>query len=251
MGRNRRKGTTTVTLGGESTKSVPGGRRGAIVPRKNRQSSKPGEVGRYMQDAWSLAKRTAVGLNEIRKLINVEHKYVDAGDSVAATQAGVVAALNLIAQGDSVSQRDGDAVKLQTLEFQGHVYWNSSSTQTDVVRIMIVKDAQNTGALIAGSDVLQAAGSVHSATCFPNFINSPNIQSRFSILLDQIVAVDSSHRSEIVRFRSTHDVHLYYRGTGATASDLASGALFLVIFTSSTLNTPAVTWDSRVIFTDN
>ncbi len=218
------------------------------VPRPVRRGNNPGAVGTYMQDAWSLAKRTAVGLNEIRKLINVEHKYLDAGATSNPSQAGTAAALNLIAQGDSVNQRDGDAVKMQSLDFACLVFAGGAYAS---VRIMIVKDQENAGATIAGSDVLQNAGGGFASITFPNFINSPNIQSRFSILLDQVVVVDTYHPLEVVRFKSTHDVHLYYRDTAATVASLASGALFVLLLTDVSANVPTVVWNSRIRFTDN
>lgn len=240
MARNKRRGSSRVTLDGE--RIVP------RVPRPMRQGGKPAAVGNYVQDAWSLAKRTAVGLNEIRKLINVEHKFLDTGATQVASQAGTVSALNLIAQGDNVGQRDGDAVKMQSLEFTALCFTGGNS---GFLRIMIVKDAQNLGATITGADVLQTSGGIYTPASFPNFINSPNIQSRFSVLLDQVVRLDPSKTNEIVRFKSTHDVHLYYRDTAATLASLASGALFVILLTDLAATQPSVVWQSRVIFTDN
>ena len=71
-------------------------------PRRKgaKANRKPDAVGEYFGDAWSLAKRTASGLNEIRKLINVEEKDLETVQASAGFDTtGTVYSLSTIAQG--------------------------------------------------------------------------------------------------------------------------------------------------------
>jgi len=84
------------------TKTRRSGRRG---------SSQEQAVGKYFGDAWSLAKRTATGLNEIRKLINVEEKVIQT-DNASATfnTTGTVYSLSTVVQGTDYDERVGNSI---------------------------------------------------------------------------------------------------------------------------------------------
>jgi len=76
---------------------------------QNRKTS--GAVGEYFEDAWSLAKRTATGLNEIRKLINIEEKNLETLVSATAFDTnGTVYSISTVAQGTDYTQRVGDSI---------------------------------------------------------------------------------------------------------------------------------------------
>ncbi len=208
-------------------------------------------MGTYFGDAWSLAKRTATGLNEIRKLINVEQKYNDRTNSLTASTAGAVQLLTNIAQGDDITQRDGDSIKVQSTKITGYIRRDSASTSSEAIRILLIRDMMNAGTTIAGSDIIQAASTVYAPVSQYNFINGNQLQNRFSILYDEVFTVDANNPMALFNYESKHDYHVFFRGTGSAFADAAAGAVFLMVLTDASVNPPIASFTTRVLFTDN
>ena len=98
--------------------------------RRSRRRNGGDSVGRYFGDAWSLAKRTAYGLNEIRKLINVEEKeLVTTVTATAINNTGVVSPISRIAQGTDYTQRIGNSIKMQRIEVRCRLFQHAAATQ--------------------------------------------------------------------------------------------------------------------------
>jgi len=215
--------------------------------KARRRGPKPSDdpVGQYASDAWSLAKRTAFGLNEIRKLINIETKYFDVIANSTSTQAGNLNCLSLLAQGLDQTDRVGDSIKLQRIAFRGVVY--AGATVPVTCRIIVCRDLENQGALVAGSDLLASAG-VNSGVSPYNWIN---IQKRFSILFDETVSMDVSNQTAVVGFDAMHGGHVRFRGTTVALASQAEGSLWCGVFTDAAATTPTVRWVSRITYTDD
>jgi len=222
--------------------------RGARRPRRQGEDS----VGKYFGDAWSLAKRTAVGLNEIRKLINVEHKYIDTNviNSTSST-TGVVTYLNGIGQGDGISDRDGDSIRILKFQLAGCVFRNNASTANETVRVLVVRDLQNQGAIIAGTDVLETMGTSVAPYQFIDMLNGHFYNNRFTIVYDELFAINANDQNAPFRFETSHPCHIAYRGTTNTVASAGAGAYFLVAISNTSSNTPYVDFSSRIIYTDN
>lgn len=208
-------------------------------------------VGNYFGDAWSLAKRTAVGLNEIRKLINVEHKYVDVNLTTNTSQSGGSNYLCPVAQGNGIVDRDGDSIKVQSFDIIGTLYRNTASTVNESYRVMIIRDLMNQGADPTGTDVVETAGTQYAPLQHNDMLNGPDYNSRFTILYDELFSLDTYHPTHTFRFHSNHDCHIAFRGTGATVASAGTGAYFLLTFTSVATNSANCDFSSRIRFTDN
>lgn len=227
--------------------------RGPRRMNRRKNTNRNGDaVGQYFGDAWSLATRTARGLNEIRKLINVEQKYFDRAQSaVAPTQAGTVSYLCNMAQGDDVSQRDGDSIKLQRFFLDLHISRNALSTANELVRVLVVRDLQNDGTAVTGADVIAQASSVHAPICQVNVLNGPAYNKRFSVMFDEVVALQANDTNHVLKLKSVHDCHVYYRGSTANQADAGNGSIYLLLLTDATATLPSVDFISRMEFTDN
>lgn len=221
------------------------------INRRKTKNQDGNAAGQYVSDAWSLAKRTALGLNEIRKLINVEQKYFDRSGNGAPTQAGLVTYLCNMAQGDDITLRDGDSIKLQRFFYDCHITRNVASTANELVRVLIVRDLQNPGATITGADVVAQASTVFAPICQVNVLNGPAYNKRFSVLMDEVVELQANDTNKCIRFKSTHDCHIYYRGNSTAVTDAGNGSIFALWFTDATSNFPNVDFISRMEFTDN
>ena len=222
--------------------------RGSRRPRRRNGGE---SVGTYFSDAWSLAKRTAVGLNEIRRLINTEEKFIDTTLSGSTSRAGSVQYLVPVAQGDNISDRTGDSIKTQSLYVQGYVFFNTASTTPQTARLIVFRDLQNLGTAPVGSDLIQSAGTGFATTAPYNFVNGKQLTKRFSILYDEFITLDSSNQTGIFSFNTNADKHTFYRGTTAASTDAAAGAYYYCVFTDASTNVPTYAISTRVVFTDD
>ena len=86
-------------------KNVKRGSRGKAKGKpvdRNRQ-----EVARFAGDAYDLARRSWSGLNQIRKLINIEEKFLDTSVSQNPDQSGAMTCISQTAQGTTMNTRIG------------------------------------------------------------------------------------------------------------------------------------------------
>jgi len=221
-------------------------------PNKKRRNRRPpinrgGEVGKFASDAWSLARRTAVGLNEIRKLINVENKFFDLNANLTATQAGAVQYLSGIVQGVDLSQRIGDSIRIQRIIVRGTSYVGVTSPTS--LRFIIFRDMENGGAAPAGSDIMANAGGAGAAVSEFNYINS---QKRFVIVYDELSTLDAlSNLTSIESYEHSGLGHVNYRDTTAAVTGAAEGSLWAIALTDAGANQPTIRFSCRIIYTDD
>ncbi len=220
--------------------------RGRKAPQNSRSSKDP--VGQYASDAWSLAKRTAVGLNEIRKFINIETKNIDqTGTSTAITQTGFVASLTQMAQGTNYTGRIGDSIRIQRIIVRARVLVSSAATAS-TVRMLIFRDLDGYGTAAATSEVLHVVGSARAPLSQYNALN----MERFSILYDELLTVSpAANPMEVCAFDSTHQGHVRYLGTAANAASDGKGTVYIAFVSDEPTNTPTASYESRVFFTDD
>jgi hypothetical protein len=220
-------------------------RRGARRPRKGRATGD--SVGKFTTDALSLAKRALVGINEVRKLINIEEKYFDINANITATQAGAVQYLSGMAQGLDQVNRIGDSIRIQHLSFVGGATVGAA-TQA-FLRILIVRDMENQGAAIAGSDLLANVSGAGAPFSLQNYINA---HERFSVIYDELISLDPlSNINDVLRFSTTHKGHIRYRDTTAAVTGAAEGSLWFVALTDVASTGPSCRFSFRVVYTDD
>lgn len=222
------------------TKTRRSGRRG---------SSQEQAVGKYFGDAWSLAKRTATGLNEIRKLINVEEKVIQT-DNASATfnTTGTVYSLSTVVQGTDYDERVGNSIKLQEIEVNARVFMNTTSGNT-VYRVILFRDLDGYGTAPISADLLEnGVASTTAPLAFKNF----NKRKRFSILFDERGTLSpQGERGVYISIRMSHDGHILYLGSTAAAGSNGKGSLYLLAISDETTNLPSIAFQSRVTFTDD
>jgi hypothetical protein len=218
---------------------------------RNRVVKSVDGVSQYASDAWSLAKRTAYGLNEIRKLVNIETKFVDTANGLtAATQSGVVVCVSQLAQGLTSTDRVGDSIKLQHIEVRGTVIINAAATNT-TVRVLVFRDLDGYGTAPTGADVLENVG----GTVAPNSPYKFNKRDRFSILFDEMFQLQSvlaqGQSSAAWYYSSEHAGHVKYLGTTAAAASNGKGSVYVLAISEEPTNTPQFDFYSRLLFTDD
>ncbi len=214
------------------------GKRGSAPPSGD-------SLAAYGRDAWSLAKRTAAGLNEIRKLINVEEKYIDYNFTSNPTQTGTVDYVSAIIQGTDVNQRLGDSIKLQHIEFN---YGVTASGADAFVRVLLVRDMENGGASPSVANILEVNGTAKTVFSSKNFLN----RNRFAVLYDETTTLTALSDTRC-SYKVTIPIekHVKYRGSSAAAGSAAEGSLYWITTTDLTTLQPAIPVYMRLTFTDD
>ncbi len=227
-------------------------RRGRGLRRRTR-NKRQDAVGTYFGDAWSLAKRTAVGLNEIRKLINVEQKFIDVNTAQTAGQSGTVVYLTPVVQGDNISEREGDSIKVQSFRLLGTIRRDvaAGATVVEAFRLLVVRDLQNAAAAPLASDVLETVGTSSAPYQFLDFLNGAQLNKRFTVVYDTMQLLDLYHPIVSVDFSTNHDCHVMFRGTTSGTGSAGNGSYWLILVSSSTLTLPTFEGMTRLCFTDN
>jgi hypothetical protein len=225
-----------------------GATRGSGKGRSQRPKNSGDSVGAYFGDAWSLAKRTASGLNEIRKLINIEEKILETSlSSTTFNQTGAVTPISQIAQGLNFTDRVGDSIRLQRVQVKFRLFKNTGATQS-LLRFIIFRDNDCQGATPAIGDVLQTTGSALAPLSMLDFLN----RRRFAILRDCLITLNNTGENTYVEsFDVPHHGHVLYLGTAADAASQGKGSLFCAYVSDEATNTPSVAFQSRLTFTDD
>ncbi len=207
----------------------------------------PDSVGKYFGDAWSLAKRTAVGLNEIRKLINIEEKILETvQSSTGFDTTGTVYPISQIAQGLDYTNRVGDSIKMQRIVVRWRIFKASAATAS-LCRIILFRDLDGYGTAPATSDVLQTVGSATAPLTPIDFLN----RKRFSIIRDELYDVNSTGDSTYTGvWDLAHEGHVMYLGTTAAAASNGKGSVYILVVSDEATNVPTIAFSSRIVFTD-
>jgi len=218
--------------------------------RSRRGASTADSVGQYATDAWSLARRTAYGLNEIRKLINIEEKFCDAtGTNVTTSTTGVMNPVSELAQGLTSATRVGDSIRIQHIEVCGRILANPDAGST-CVRVMVVRDLDGYGTAPTPADVLESTTSAVAPFAPKKF----NKRERFSVLFDELFTVqgtDNGISSAVFSYSSPHKGHVLYLGTTAAAASDGKGSVYVVLISDEASNPAHVTYYSRITYTDD
>jgi len=224
-------------------------KRGGRGQRKQRSGTKA-EVSKFAGDAYSLAERAYRGVNHVLRLINIETKFLDyyaVGQSMS-NATPVVVYLSSLLQGVDVSQRVGDSVRLQGLQFAFSVY-PTATTPVAACRVVLLRDLENTGANPAWGDVFITGGAPYQLAV-RNWFNV----KRFSILADESIVINPSSFDGINKTLSiSASGHVKYRGTSTAVTSAAEGSIFLMYWSSCATvgQQPVIDLMFRMLFTDD
>lgn len=216
-------------------------------PNRNRRGE-PDAVGKYFGDAWSLAKRTASGLNEIRKLINIEEKILETVQtSTGFDTTGTVFVLSQVAQGTNYTERIGNSIKMQHIVVRWRLFKASAATAS-VCRLILFRDLDGYGTPPTTADVLQTVGATTAPLTPPDFLN----RKRFAIVRDELLDVNSTGDSTYSGVWDVpHEGHILYLGSTAASASNGKGSLYMLAVSDESTNVPTIAFSSRIVFTDD
>ncbi len=212
--------------------------------RKLKFSKQVPRRGRF--DIYADAGKQALkDLNYLRRFINTETQYTDA--VVNGASSGTTATFTLLngtSQGDGVSNRTGQSIKVVKIDLNVLVKGNQSGT-SQAGRILVVMDKQPNAAIFAIGDLLNATTVTSMFTI--------GGQKRFAVLLDEVYAININgtftyYYRGVVKCAS----HVEYNtGNAGTVADINSNSIYLLHFSDDNINQPTVKFYSRLWFVDN
>lgn len=192
--------------------------------RYRRRIRKSGGVLSTASKALSIAM-------SVKKMLNVEHKFVDTYSNNAVTIAGAVTPISLIAQGDTENQRSGDKVKANHLSVKALFAPANGQTFPQTVRFLIFKDKVSNGVVPTAAQLLQdtSAGLPQAMSHY----NPDNCPSRFQILFDRTIVnntVANGNVDNILTFyEGALSHHLTFSGTTAVQAAADTGHLYFYV----------------------
>lgn len=175
-----------------------------------------------------------------KKLVNVERKYfdvTDTGSTVSSTPT--LTHLTAMAQGDDVTNRSGNSVRLQSVMMRYQPSQHASATNS-IVRVILFQWMDDDAPV--ATDILDNNAGW----------GQPNLEkaAKYRILLDHVFKFsDSSMRVDFFKYFKELNTHVRYDSTAGT--DYAKGSLWLMELSNEGTNLPTVARSTRVRFIDN
>lgn len=218
---------------------------------------KPSRYSRYISNAnktLQTAHKALQVANQVKQLVNVEFKSYGAALSAATGyDTPFISNMSTIAQGDGPNDRDGNSVKLQSLDIRGWLtYYGGQSP----CRIMVVQSTDGTN-LSDITTLLDADLSNVYSLAFRDLNNTQN----FKVLYDRVFDMDN-----IQMFDKSFNIHIDFKKTRPgvkkhitwTQADTAGtsftgGQLYIVAISNITdaANACGFSYQSRIRYTDN
>lgn len=195
--------------------------------------------------AWAKVDKALDTALKVKRLLNVERKFVDAAGTGTVTSAGVVIPLTLLGTGTGDQARTGVSVKAYSNVMRLTISNNPASVLNNSrVRVIMFKDTQTNGVLPTVTEVLESAD--------PQSPMKNSNLPRFKKFYDKFHYVsqnDNNNSQHVVSKKFEH--HIGYTGTNNTIAELIKGGLFMLLIGEATVNQPAYKYINRFKFIDN
>jgi hypothetical protein len=184
-------------------------------------------------------------VQRLKNLINVEFKSHLHQTNTSPSTSGHVSYVTNVDKGDSISQRDGDQIRLKSIETRGMYTLNPSATST-TVRLMWVLVKNVNGATPAIGDIIETLGSSDVSS-----LRNLEYRRNVVILKDMVMVLNSDTPKRYVKYYRKMDAKLLYNGSATDVTAAESNSVFLVQISDEATNTPTVELNTRVRFIDN
>lgn len=159
--------------------------------------------------------------------------------------------LNAMVKGDNSYNRQGDAVRMTSLEYHLTFQMNSASTVPHQIRWAIVVDRFASGvSSLATTKVWGAGFSINS-------LRSNSDQERFKVIKEGVINIspgvsgEIQHRKGYMKIPKFLGKVKYNSGNAGTAADISVNAFYFAAVSSVTTNAPSVTGSIKINYIDN
>lgn len=196
--------------------------------------------------AIKIARSAMKIASTVASLINVEFKRVDTSSSFTPGTTGQLLHLSPIAQGDSVLNRDGNQVKIKSVEIRAFFQLHSDA-DFDAIRFIPLIDLRSDSTSITVADVLASSGVSVNTLSFRNLDN----RTRFVVLKDfpPITMTQKSTTAVYKHWYKKLDLKSIWDGGAST--DVQAKQLYLLILCKENDHKSTIDVRTRVRFIDN
>lgn len=212
--------------------------------RRNRKRSRRHSGSK----TYGLAKSAAKSV--LGKYIRnqIEHKYLATNANYAPTYNGTLANLSAITQGDTDSNRDGDAAYLTSISYRYGVRVNTTATYNTCRIILFRWNISTDLAAPTIAQILDNPG--YSNTPQSNYVEDTQRQKRFKILYDKTHTVATAGPYLISK-----KVHIKLRSklSFVAGGTDGRGHIYMLVLSgdSGAANPPQFEYGSKLNFTDS
>jgi hypothetical protein len=210
--------------------------------RNSRRGRKP--MRKQPITYYDISRKVIADVAYIKKLLNVEDKYNDSQAATAIANAATYALMNGLQLGNTSVTRNGQSIKCADFQFTATLTMAAAATTTFFRMIIFVDSASN--ATVPGvSDVYQDCTTVRS-------MRQVAYIKRFKVIYDELIALDTNNPLCVISktFSLSHHTE-FNTGNAGTIADIASGSLYLLMFSDQAVNTPTISYWGRHSFVDN
>lgn len=209
--------------------------------RRKRQASYGGFS--TASKALSIATAALTTAKLVKSLVNVEQKEKIVASSTTVSTSGSITPLNLIAQGDDKTERNGNSVKNSSFLCRMRAEMSPSATNT-AVRIIFFWDQQANGATPTVGNVLQAANVMSSL--------NTNWGKRFRVVHDRTYDLSATGQSmSSHKFYTKLNTHTEYNDTTGVIAAVSTNTFNMLLISDEATNTPNVYYNTKLRFIDN
>ncbi len=183
----------------------------------------------------------------LKGLINVEFKKVDTQNVSDITTAEQLRLINGMALGDDISSREGQSVRIKSVQIALTLFLNPLSINTFVRCILFINKQPNQTLPVIG-DLLADGGNIGST----NFRNLNN-RKRFVILKDEVIMLQGSgERTKHLEYYKKMDMIEIFDDTSTGGiADITTNALYLILYSGEAVNGVIQNCRTRIRFIDN
>lgn len=192
---------------------------------------KPGGLTKLKSDVRYLKSR-----------LNTEAKYIDLDNFVTAGPTAILN-LNLTAQGSEPYERDGNSIRMVSVQSNLKFNLHASASQT-IIRCLLVLDKSPNG---TGSATV--TDMYVSAT--PYSLRNVDGLRRFKVLKDFHIRLDSSDPEKMAMIYRKLNVKVKYNNSAGNPTSIENGLLQWVFISDETTFAPTISYNNRVRFIDN
>lgn len=204
------------------------------MPRRQRKGRRP------QKGLKSLEK----DVRKLKMLASPEFKWIDKTDNSTVDTTGQIIDLNTVAQGDDDTSRDGNVMRMMSVQLSWYITQHASATNSRVRFVLFLAKAING----TKPTVAQVLLSTNAEIQFRNLDERHNIV----ILKDWKCNLQSASRTQAMSdFYKKINVLTRFDATDGNITAMQGGYLGLLQICNESVNTPTMVVKSRVRFIDS
>lgn len=192
----------------------------------------------YAKSIGALAREVML----LKDMVNVESKFVDTAGSGSITNTGTVGILSLIAQGNTDQTRNGNQIKLKSIQIKIDLMRNTAAANNRM-RVMLLVDKEYDGSNPTIADILQTAN--------PLAPMNKDFSKRFVILKTKHIVVNAGYPSASFTWFTKLPFHTFYDGATAAQADCKENQILIAFVSAEAADQGTYVYYSRLNYYDN